>query len=85
VSADVVATLFYDCSCNSSVFEPVCGADGLTYFSPCRAMETQILVSIANRISFAWTLLSYTVPFQCPVQKLSSDKLHDSLVVGVWA
>ena len=27
----------YDCMCNSSLFEPVCGADGLTYFSPCRA------------------------------------------------
>ena len=27
----------YDCTCNSTLFEPVCGADDLTYFSPCRA------------------------------------------------
>jgi hypothetical protein len=27
----------YDCMCNSTLFEPVCGVDDLTYFSPCRA------------------------------------------------
>ena len=26
-----------DCMCTSSVYEPVCGADNITYFSPCRA------------------------------------------------
>ena len=26
-----------NCSCTYTVFEPVCGNDGVTYFSPCRA------------------------------------------------
>ena len=25
------------CMCNSTVFEPICGVDGITYFSPCQA------------------------------------------------
>lgn len=25
------------CNCTSNVLEPVCGADGMSYFSPCRA------------------------------------------------
>ena len=30
------------CDCESNLFEPVCGADDLNYFSPCRAGCTQI-------------------------------------------
>ena len=30
-------TCVQDCECLSHSFEPVCGQDGLTYFSPCRA------------------------------------------------
>ena len=33
----LVSSCNYECMCNSSLFEPVCGADDLTYFSPCRA------------------------------------------------
>lgn len=25
------------CGCSSTIFEPVCGIDGITYFSACRA------------------------------------------------
>ena len=28
---------FSSCNCTSSVFDPVCGADGLVYFTPCHA------------------------------------------------
>ena len=31
------STCFELCDCISSVFEPVCGNDDITYFSPCRA------------------------------------------------
>ncbi len=33
----LLASCNADCNCTSTIFEPVCGADGLTYFSPCRA------------------------------------------------
>ena len=32
-----ISSCNYDCMCTSSIYEPVCGADDLTYFSPCRA------------------------------------------------
>lgn len=32
------------CQCNSTLFEPVCGADDLTYFSPCRASCHKALI-----------------------------------------
>ena len=28
---------FSSCGCNSSLYQPVCGENGLTYFSPCTA------------------------------------------------
>lgn len=37
VSEVVTATCNTDCMCNSTIFEPVCGPDNITYFSPCRA------------------------------------------------
>ncbi len=36
-SDTTISSCNYDCACNSSAYEPVCGADGITYFSPCRA------------------------------------------------
>lgn len=35
-------TCNYRCSCTSTSYYPVCGADGLTYFSPCEAGCTEV-------------------------------------------
>lgn len=31
------ASCFSSCNCNSTRYEPICGQDGYTYFSPCTA------------------------------------------------
>ena len=36
-SDELVSSCNDGCNCTSTIFEPVCGEDGLTYFSPCRA------------------------------------------------
>ena len=33
-----------ECDCMSHTYEPVCGEDGLTYFSPCRAGCTSTVI-----------------------------------------
>ena len=33
-----------ECECMSHTYEPVCGQDGLTYFSPCRAGCTSTVI-----------------------------------------
>ena len=37
VNTDLDSNCTTSCNCTSTIFEPVCGADDLTYFSPCRA------------------------------------------------
>lgn len=30
-------TCNYDCNCHDGVYAPICGADGMSYLSPCHA------------------------------------------------
>ena len=34
---DLVSACNMDCQCTTSLYEPVCGPDGVQYFSPCHA------------------------------------------------
>lgn len=45
-------TCVSECNCNSTIFEPVCGADDITYFSPCRASCQKTLVT-NNGVGFS--------------------------------
>ena len=46
-------------NCTSTIFEPVCGADGITYFSPCRGGCQKRILDGAPNVS-EWT--SHDVP-----------------------
>jgi len=57
------STCNFDCSCDIERFEPVCGADGLTYFSPCYAGCHN---SLGDTVSYLSILYYY-----CHVMKLN--------------
>jgi len=45
---------FSGCGCNSSLFQPVCGEDNITYFSPCTA-GCQFQARNESSVSFVMT------------------------------
>ena len=51
------STCAQQCECTSKLFEPVCGADDLTYFSPCRAGCMKTLGS--DGVSCAYTPINF--------------------------
>ena len=46
-----------ECDCMSHTYEPVCGEDGLTYFSPCRAGCYNATATSNNKVSSVIQLL----------------------------
>lgn len=51
------------CNCSSTTFEPVCGNDGITYFSACRAGCTTSFMEDNVRLIIIFTLKFYSCIF----------------------
>lgn len=88
----------YDCTCNYTLFEPVCGADDLTYFSPCRGGcqksyvgDNQDVCKFSLCITIMYNIiiiLTKQVPIfencTCVAENLSKDKGQHAVLVGEY-
>ena len=75
----------FPCNCTSTVFEPVCGADEVNYFSPCRAGCNKRLQDGDPNVSyrvFQQGVVTYVPPVETFTNGIKNlDRLKSSFII----
>ncbi|CAE1162807.1 unnamed protein product [Acanthosepion pharaonis] len=70
------------CTCTDDMFQPVCGADGANYYSPCHAGCTSMFNGTYNDCSCVQSLIKTASPSYCPTD---CTNLWPAIIVGLIA